>query len=417
MPELPEWKYQTIIKPIIEHPQMHIALHGRVITCNGDKVIEDGYVELEAGKIKTVTSDKSKLSDGVKVFETNGSILPGMYNNHAHLGWDGIHDLAAQSIHDNPEIGAYKAAANMLLSLKAGITTVCDLGVNSVNVYAKQAVGQGIFPGPRLRIAGRAIVMTGGHTYWACRQASGADEMRRAVRENIMDGADLIKLMASHDTLEYTDEELRALIDEAHRHHLQVRAHATTDEGIARMALFGADVIEHGGAMTDETIQILLDKKLPIVATYAVMVVQGDPEIAPKYNIQPWRIKARQEQRKDGSRFDGVVRAAKAGVPIAFGTDAGSPAVQHDVVVPELKFGVELGIYKDNYTAIRAATSLSAKINNQLNILGTLEEGKYADVIVTHGNPVANLDDLKRIRLTFVEGRCLYQEGILSEQS
>ncbi len=415
MPELPEWRYQTIIKPIIDHPQMHVALHGRILTCVGDEIIDDGYVEIESGKIKTVTTDKAKLSEGVRIFETGGTIMPGMYNNHAHLGWDGVHDLATQSIHDRPEIGAYKAAANMMLSLKAGITTVCDLGVNSVNVYAKQAVGQGIFPGPRLRIAGRAIVMTGGHTYWACRQASGADEMRRAVRENIMDGADLIKLMASHDTLEYTDEELAAIIDEAHRHNLQVRAHATFDSGIRRMALAGADVIEHGGAMTDETIQILLDKKLPITATYAVMVVQGDPVIAPKYNIQPWRIKQRQEQRKDGSRFDGVVRAARAGVPIIFGTDAGSPAVQHDVVAPELEFGVELGIYKDNYTAIRAATSLSAKVNRQLDILGTIEEGKDADIVVTHGNPVEDLEFLKKVRLTFVEGRCLYQEGLLAE--
>ena len=414
MPELPEWKYQTIIKPIIEYPLVNVALHGRILTCVGDEIIEDGYVELENGKIKTVVKDKHALSAGIHVFETEGTIIPGLYNNHAHLGWDGIHDLAMQSIHDRPEIEAYKACANMMLSLRAGVTTVRDLGVNAVNIYAKQAVEQGIIPGPRLRIAGRAIVMTGGHTYWACRQASGPDEMRRAVREQIMDGADLIKLMASHDTLEYTDEELHALIDEAHRHKLQVTAHATTNEGIARMALFGADVIEHGGDMTDETIQILLDKKLPIVATYAVMIVQGDPEIAPKYHIQPWRIEARQKQRKDGSRFDGVVRAAKAGVPIAFGTDAGSPAVQHDVIVPEMKFGVELGLYTDNYGAIRSATSVSARINNQMDILGTVEVGKLADLVVVHGNPLEDLENLKRVRLTFVGGRCLYQEGIFS---
>lgn len=414
MPELPEWRYQNIIKPIIEHPVEHLALRGRILTCVSDEVIEDGFVEIEKGKIKTVTTDKSIISNGIKIIDCNGTIIPGMYNNHAHLGWDGVHDLANQSIHDRPEIGAYKACANMMLSLQAGITTVRDLGVNAVSIYAKQAVEQGIIPGPRLRIAGRAIVMTGGHTYWACRQASGPYEMRRAVREQIMDGADLIKIMASHDTLEYTDEELNALIDEAHRHNLQVTAHATTNEGIARMATFGADVIEHGGDMTDETIQLLLDKKIPIVATYAVLVIQGDPEIAPKYNIQPWRIEARQKQRKDGSRFDGVIRAAKAGVPIAFGTDAGSPAVQHNVIVPEMKFGVELGLYSDAYGAIRAATSISAEINNQKDILGTIEAGKLADLVVVHGNPLKDLDNLRKVRLTFVGGKCLYQEGFLS---
>jgi len=154
-------------------------------------------------------------------------------------------------MYDAPEIRAYKAAGNMLKSLRAGITLVRDLGVHNANLFTKQAVAQGIFPGPRLLVSGESIIQTGGHTYWVCREASGADEMRRAVRDQVKGGADLIKIMACHDTLEFTNEELQAVIDEAHRNRLPVTAHATYNECIARVAEFGVDCIEHGGSMTD----------------------------------------------------------------------------------------------------------------------------------------------------------------------
>jgi imidazolonepropionase-like amidohydrolase len=149
----------------------------------------------------------------------------------------------------------------MLKSLRAGVTLVRDLGMNTSNLFAKQALEQGIFPGPRILVTGEAIVQTGGHTYWCCREASGADEMRRAVREQVRRGADLIKIMGCHDRLEFTDEELAAVIDEAHRNGLPITAHATFDACIRRMAEFGVDVIEHGGSMSDATIALLLAKR------------------------------------------------------------------------------------------------------------------------------------------------------------
>ena len=111
--------------------------------------------------------------------------------------------------------------------------------------------------GPKLLVSGEAIVQTGGHTYWCCREASGPDEMRRAVREQVRAGADLIKIMGCHDTLEFTDEELDAVVDETHRNGLRITAHATYDACIRRMLEHGVDTIEHGGAMSDETIQLL----------------------------------------------------------------------------------------------------------------------------------------------------------------
>jgi imidazolonepropionase-like amidohydrolase len=407
MPEPAAWRYQKLIKPLFDLEVPHLILMGRVLTCVGSEVIEDGFIELEDGKIKAVGRRGDLGSRVDRALATGGTILPGLFNNHAHLAWDGIHDLARQSLDDRPEISAYKSAGNMLKSLRAGVTTVRDLGMNTANLYAKQAVEQGIFPGPRLLVSGQAIVQTGGHTYWCCREASGADEMRRAVREQVKAGADLIKIMACHDTLEFTDAELEAVIDESHRNNLPITAHATYDACIRRVAEFGVDCVEHGGSMSDETIAILLAKKIPIVTTFAPLVMQSQAEIARKYNIPEWKIEERQRAVANKGRFEGLVKAAKAGVTIGFGTDAGSPVVGHDVIAPEMKFMVHLGIVADNYAAIRSATSVAAKINKLDATLGVLEPGKTADVIVVDGNPLDDLNALTSVRMTFVAGKRL----------
>ncbi len=409
MPEPPAWRYQKIIKPIFDIPApQRILKNARVLTCVGDEIIENGFVEIEHGKLKAVgaLSDRGAIEAGTEITDCDGmTILPGLMNSHAHLAWDGVHDLARQSMDDPPEISAYKSAANMLKSLRAGVTLVRDLGMNQANIYTKQAVEQGIFPGPRLLITGEAIIQTGGHTYWCCREASGADEMRRAVREQVRAGADLIKIMGCHDTLEFTDDELTAVIDEAHRHGLPVTAHATYNDCIQRMASFGVDVIEHGGSMTEETIQLLLDKRIPIVTTFAPLVMQSQAEIARQYNIPEWKIEERQKAVADSTRYAGIINAAAAGVPIAFGTDAGSPVVGHDVVAPELKFMVKLGVKRDNYDALRSATIIAAQVSKLESKLGTLEPGKAADLIVVAGNPLDDLDSLEQVKITFIAGK------------
>lgn len=413
MPEPPAWRYQKIIKPMFDLPSPHRILKGgRVLTCVDDEIIENGYVEIENGKIKTVGKASDLGATDAEIIDCTGmTIMPGMINSHAHLAWDGVHDLARQSMDDAPEISAYKAAANMLKSLRAGVTLVRDLGMNKANIFTKQAVEQGIFPGPRVLITGEAIIQTGGHTYWCCREASGADEMRRAVREQVKAGADLIKIMGCHDTLEFTDAELEAVIDEAHRNRLPITAHATYNDCIYRMAQFGIDVIEHGGSMTDETIQLLLDKKIPIVTTFAPLVMQSQAEIARKYNIPEWKIEERQKAVANPDRYEGLIKASKAGVPIAFGTDAGSPVVGHDVVAPELKFMVKLGVKRDNYDALRSATIVAARISNLDKKLGTLEAGKAADVIVMDGNPLDDLDALEHVQMTFIDGKKMLGVG------
>ena len=405
MPEPPAWRYQKIIKPMFDLPQESTLLRGRVLTCVGDEAIDDGFVEIADGRIRAVGAASELGGRADQAVATGGTILPGLWNSHAHLAWDGVHPLANQSMDDAPEISAYKSAGNMLKSLRAGVTSVRDLGMNTANLFSKQAVEQGVFPGPRLLVSGEAIIQTGGHTYWCCREASGADEMRRAVREQVRGGADLIKIMACHDTLEFTDDELAAVVDEAHRNGIPVTAHATFDEAIHRVASFGVDVVEHGGRMREETIDLLLERDVPIVTTFAPLVMQSKPEIARGYDIPEWKIEERQRAVASRDRFDGLKRAAEAGVVIGFGTDAGSPAVGHEVVAPEMEFMVQVGVKRDNYDAVRSATSVAAAISDRSDRLGTLAAGKLADVVVVDGDPRQDLYALERVRMTYVDGR------------
>ena len=408
MPEAPAWKFQHLLQDLAITKPVSAILTGRIITAVNDSVIDDGYIIIESGLIKEVGSDSAKRlaedTNGLDIIETSGTVLPGIINSHAHLGWDGIHDLAGQALHDTPEVSAYKCASNMIASLKSGTTTVRDLGMNQAGFFAKQAVEQGLFTGPRLLICGEAITQTGGHTYWCCREASGATDMRRAVREQVMRGADLIKIMTCHDNIELTDAELEAVIDEAHLQKLPITAHATFDAAIARAVNFGIDVIEHGGSMTDKTIETLLEKNTPIVTTFSPLLMQSQPEVARQYNIPEWKIKERQAAVADKNRFSGMVKAAQAGVRMVFGTDSGSPVVRHGTVVPELEFMVSMGVVENNYKAIMSATREAAILNRIDDQVGSLVVGKEADLVVVEGNPVNDLQALSNIQMVFLKG-------------
>jgi imidazolonepropionase-like amidohydrolase len=406
MPEAAPWRFKQVRTVPPRAPRdRRVIIRGRLFTGDDRAVVEDGFVRVEGSKITGAGRQADLGSGGDDAIELGGAgttILPGLFNNHAHLAWDGANDLATQALEDEPEISAYKCAANMLRSLQAGVTTVRDLGMNKAGFFAKQAVAQGVFRGPKLLICGEAIVQTGGHTYWCCREASGADEMRRAVREQVRGGADLIKIMGCHDTLEFTDEELDAVVDETHRNGLKITAHATYDACIRRMLEHDVDTIEHGGPMTDETIELLLERGTYIVTTFAPVVMQAAEGEA--WGVPAWKVQERKRLVADPSEYDGLVRAARAGVPIAFGTDAGSPVVPHDVIAPELKFMVQVGVCADNEQALRSITSVSARMNALDNDRGQLREGLAADVLVVDGDPLEDLGALERVEAVFLDG-------------
>lgn len=406
MPEAPSWQFKQVKRvPDRDSTPAKTILTGRVFTGRRGGTIEDGFVRFEDGRITGVGASADLGSGGDDAIVTTaegGTILPGLFNNHAHLAWDGVNDLATQSLEDEPEISAYKCAANMIRSLRAGVTSVRDLGMNRTGFAAKQAVAQGVFRGPKLRICGEAIVQTGGHTYWCCREASGPDEMRRAVRDQVRGGADLIKIMGCHDLLEFTDEELDAVVDETHRNGLKITAHATFDACIKRMLEHGVDMIEHGGSMSDETVQLLLDAKAYICTTFSPLVLQAKEGAA--WGLPAWKVEERQRAIADTPRFEGLVNAARAGVPIVFGTDAGSPVVPHDAIAGELQFMLEIGVCADTEQALLSITSLSAEMNDVADDRGTLESGKAADVVVVGGNPVADLTAIDDVRAVYLDG-------------
>ena len=404
MPEAAPWQFKNVKRvPDKRTADSPVVLTGRVFTGVAGETIDDGYVRFENNLI-TAVGPRSEIADkGAMVIDVSGkTILPGLFNNHAHLAWDGANDLATQALDDEPEISAFKCAANMLRSLHAGVTTVRDLGMNRSGFFAKQAIVQGVFKGPKILICGEAIVQTGGHTYWCCREASGADDMRRAVREQVRGGADLIKIMGCHDTLEFTDEELDAVIDETHRNGLKITAHATYDECIHRMVKHGVDVIEHGGTASDDTVRLLVERGTFIVTTLSPLILQA--EQGHLWDMPEWKVEERRKAVAEPHRYDGLVACAKAGVPIVFGTDAGSPVVPHDAIAPELRFMVDTGICPNNEDALVSITSRSALMNGLADDRGALHEGLAADVIVVDGNPLEDLQAIENVEMVFLDG-------------
>lgn len=160
--------------------------------------------------------------------------------------------------------------------------------------------------------------------------------------------------------------------------------------------------------MSDATIALLLEKKIPVVTTFAPLVQQSQPEVARRFGIPEWKIAERQKAIADPARYEGLVKAARAGVPIVFGTDAGSPAVEHDVIAPELAHMVKVGVCPDNMDALASITRRAARVNRMDDEVGTLEVGKAADLVVVDGKPDDDLFALEQVTTTFVAGRRMH---------
>jgi imidazolonepropionase-like amidohydrolase len=135
--------------------------------------------------------------------------------------------------------------------------------------------------------------------------------------------------------------------------------------------------------------------------------MQSNAELARKYNIPEWKIEERQKIVNDKSRFDSLVRASEAGIEIIFGTDAGSPVVPHDAIVPEMKFMIDLGVVKNNLEAIQSATYRAAKVNKVEDKVGSIEVGKEADLIIVEGSPDKNIEDLTKVQQVYINGNRL----------
>ena len=358
-----------------------------------DLVIEDE---------KITSTGVSDARPGDEVVDVSGMhLLPGLVNCHVHLGWDGSHDLEQQA-NESPAINAIKAIMNIHRQLSAGVTTIRDLGMNNANIDAKTAIDNGWAPWIRLFPNGRAICTTGGHTWWCCREADGIYGVRKAIREQFKAGASWIKIMGSHEEVQFTMDELRAMVEEAHQNGLKVTAHATFDEAISRVVDAGVDCVEHGGSLTPATIEKMVEKGTPIVTTFSPLVQQV--KFGRDFGMTESDVERRKDQMADKSRFAGNVAAAKAGIPIVFGT----PVVPHYAIAEELKFMVEIGVCPDNLDALNSITRRGVKVLGLEDELGSLEAGKTADVVAVGGDPLSSLDHMKDVKRVFVRGQLAF---------
>ncbi len=406
---------------------MAIALTGgTLIDGMGGDPIPDATVVVEAERIVAVgRRDDVVPPPGSEVIDVAGkTILPGLINVHTHLCWDCIGDLKEQSHWDPVEMVAFKYAMNMRNCLMAGVTTIRDMGApyHAAQV-AVQAVEEGIVPGPRIFYCGRPLSITGGHAFWmGTRQADGVDGVRQAVREEIRDGASWIKVMASGSREEgvtrkgtvwiasmpeFTPLELQAAADEAHMAGKRIAAHATEEQSIRNCVEAGIDTIEHGGPIDDDVLKAMAAGGVWLVPTFSPATLQS--ERGAQIGMPAFEIERRRTQLQDKGRS--IVRAARAGVRLAMGTDAGSPAVPNNEVTREIELMHETGACETPMDALVAATRNGAELLGRADELGTLREGMLSDILVVNGDPTTDLGALRNVSLVLVGGKVQVRDG------
>jgi imidazolonepropionase-like amidohydrolase len=342
---------------------------------------------------------------GVEVREfPGGTLLPGLVDVHVHLVASAGPDLAADIPGSEAE-RTLAAVRNARRQLDAGVTLVRDLGAPGAEVVAvARAIEAGTVEGPLALAAGPAVTMTGGHIPYLGRVADGPDAMRVAVRANLALGARCIKVVATGGVLTmgidprepaYTQPELDALVDEAHRLGLTVAAHAIGEGGVAAALRAGVDSVEHGMFLDDAAIELFLSTGARYSPTFcAPHGILAGP------SVPGWiKDRARPAAEAQGASFRAAV---EAGVPVVTGTDAGTPDNPHGGVAREVAFMVEAGM--EVLPAVRAATAEAADLLGEPD-RGVLREGAHADVLVVDGDVTAEVGALQRPAAVFQAGR------------
>ncbi|MBI3604291.1 MAG: amidohydrolase family protein [Nitrospirae bacterium] len=373
----------------------------RVIDGRG-RILERATILIQDGRIAAVGTERQvSVPRGAVTIDARGmTVLPGLIDCHVHLCLGADADVVRAIREEDPALTLLKAARFARLTLEAGFTTVRDLGARDQGIFAlQQAIGTGIAPGPRILAAGLAICMTGGHARFIGRQADGPVGVVQAVREQLAAGAEVIKFIASGgvltpgtspDCAQMTFEELSAGMEEARRAGRRVAAHAHGAEGMKNAVRAGAHSIEHATLMDDEAADLMRAHGVFMVPTLSALATTaacglacGVPETAVS--------KAKTMRARHEASFK---KAHRSGIPIALGTDAGTPFNHHGDNAQELDRMVALGM--SPMEAILAATSSAATLLGIEQSVGTIEAGKAADLLVVDGNPLKQIGLLQR---------------------
>lgn len=370
--------------------------NARIIDGKGE-VLDHGYVVVDGNRIENTgkgAGPKKKRADEEIDLEGK-TVLPGMIDCHGHLCLDGSAD-PAQSMRKDPDLLLImKAARHAHLSLLSGVTTLRDLGSKKgVSIALRDAINMGITAGPRIVCCGQAICITGGQGWEFSREADGVDEVRKAVREQLRMGANFIKLMATGGVLtpgmeagapQFTYDELKAGVEEAHKAGRKAASHAQGNEGVKNSLRAGFDSIEHGISLDDEAINLFLENKTVLVPTLAApfhILEKGEKSGIPSFVIE-------KTQKIEEAHIDSVKKAHKAGIPIAMGADAGTPFNQHGESLKELELLVGIGL--SPMEAILSATRTASETLGWNKQIGTIEIGKLADLIVVKKDPLKDI--------------------------
>ncbi len=371
-----------------------------------NEIYENAYIIIEEDMIVQVGIGKPEFNSSDEAIDVKGKyVLPGLIDCHVHLVWDGSEDPQSKIHHlDEAEVSllAYRNATE---TLKLGITTVRDVASPSKSViHLRNYIDQGVLQGPTILASGRAICMTGGHVHYLGIEADGPDEIRKATRELLKEGVDVIKLMATGGiytfgeepgSVQLSVEEMRVAVEEAKKKKKKVAAHAEGLAGIRNCLDVGVDTIEHGIFADEESLLRMRNQGTYLVPTMIVM-----KRLALDKNIPEWALaKAKEVVEPHQSMLENAIRL---GVKIATGTDCGSPVTPPKYYFDELMIMNESGM--SPIEVIHASTRIAADCLG-LDDRGVIVAGKKADLLIVNANPLDNMAVLKEDKQVMKNGK------------